>query len=199
MRFTLLPLLMSMFSISAAPAQDLHDIATVPTSSGKMAPGKMAGLPSMPKPKSSSEDCALSRSACLRSPSEPIQPPAHPYAPWRHQRVADKKFWAVAAATMGTSVLAVAATSHCRRTVGVENCAGHYGSFKGMQGIQLGLNGFLTGLSYFWKRSEQRSHDRHPQWWVIPIGMTAFNTYRVATQYQKHCRAGTAFDGANCK
>jgi hypothetical protein len=63
---------------------------------------------------------------------------------------------------MGTSVLAVAATSHCRAAVGVENCAGHYGSFKGMQGIQLGLNGFLTGLSYLWKRSEQHSHDRHP-------------------------------------
>jgi len=68
-----------------------------------------------------------------------------------------------------------------------------------MQGIQLGLNGFLTGLSYFWKRSEQGSNDRRPQWLVVPIGMTAFNTYRVATEYQKHCRAGTAFDGDNCK
>src|SRR5436305_903811 len=83
--------------------------------------------------------------------------------------------------------LAVSATSQCRATVGVENCAGHYGSFKGMQGIQLGLNGFLTGLSYLWKRSEQQSSDRHPQWWVIPLGMTAFNTYRIAAQYGRRC------------
>jgi len=164
-----------------------------------MAPAKMAGLPSMPIPKSSSEDCGLSRSACLRSASDTINPPAQPYTAWRHERVADKKFWAIAAATMGTSVLAVAATSHCRRTVGVENCAGHYGSFKGMQGIQLGLNGFLTGLSYFWKKSEQQSNDKHPQWWVIPMGMTGFNTYRVATQYQKHCHSGTTFNGDTCK
>jgi hypothetical protein len=40
----------------------------------------------------------------------------------------------------------------------------------------VGLNGFLAGLSYFWKKSEQQSHDRHPQWWVVPIGMAAFNT-----------------------
>jgi len=193
MRFTLLVLCIALMSVSAAQAQDLHAIATVPNS-----PGKMAGLPSMPKPKSSSEDCSLSPSACLRSPSGPINPPEHPYATWGHVHVADKKFWAIAAATMGTSVLAVAATSHCRQTVGVENCAGHYGSFKGMQGIQLGLNGFLAGLSYFWKKSEQQSHDRHPQWWVVPIGMTVFNTYRVLNQYQKHCRPGTTFDGESC-
>ena len=101
MRFSLLVLCIPLMSASAAQAQDLHAIATVPNS-----PGKMAGLPSMPKPKSSSEGCGLSRSACLRSPSDPINPPAHPYATLGHVRVADKKFWAIAAATMGTSVLA---------------------------------------------------------------------------------------------
>jgi hypothetical protein len=192
MRFNLLVLCIPLMSASAAQAQDLRAIATVPNS-----PGKIAGLPSMPKPKSPPEDCGLSRSACFRS-ADPINPPAHPYATWGRERVADKKFWAIAAATMGTSVLAAAATSHCRATVGVENCAGHYGSFKGMQGIQLGVNGFLTGLGYFWKKSEEQSHDRHPQWWVIPVGMTAFNTYRIATQYQKRCRPGTNFNGESC-
>jgi hypothetical protein len=113
--------------------------------------------------------------------------------------VADKKFWAVAGGTIGTSLLVVAATSHCRRTVGVESCIGRYGPFKAIQGLQVGLSGFMTGLAYFWKKSEDESGDRHPQWWVFPVGITAFNTFRVVDQYRKHCPRGTRFDGDSCK
>jgi hypothetical protein len=199
MRFRLMslcisPLAILMPCVSATRAQAPRDIENIPRP-----PGKMALLPAMPIPKASSGDCASPSPACLRFARETTRQEGQRYAASRQHRVADKKFWARATATMGTSVLAVAATSHCRSTVGIESCAGHYGSFKGMQGIQLGLNGFLTGLSYLWKKSEQESQDRHPQWWVVPLGMTAFNTYRVVNQYQKHCRPGTTFNGDTCR
>jgi len=34
-----------------------------------------------------------------------------------------------------------------------------------------------------------------PNAWVAPMGMTAFNTYKIASQYEKHCRPGTGFNG----
>jgi hypothetical protein len=60
------------------------------------------------------------------------------------------------------------------------------------------VSGFMTGLGYFWKKSEQEDHARHQQWWVLPAGMTAFNTVIAVDQYHKHCPRGTRFDGDSC-
>ena len=158
---------------------------------------KVAALPDMPAPKRSAVRCSGLRPSCLHPKRDGNDLSLQQWH--RQSRVADKKFWAVAGGTIGTSLLVVAATSHCRRTVGVESCIGRYGPFKAIQGLQVGLSGFMTGLAYFWKKSEDESGDRHPQWWVFPVGITAFNTFRVVDQYRKHCPRGTRFDGDSCK
>jgi hypothetical protein len=56
----------------------------------------------------------------------------------------------------------------------------------------------MTGLGYFWKKSEQENGDKHRQWWVFPVGITAFNTFIAVDQYHKHCPRGTRFDGDSC-
>jgi hypothetical protein len=123
-----------------------------------------------------------------------------PQPAWNRQpRVADKKFWAVGGAAVGSSLLVVPATSHCRQAVGIGNCLGGYGSFKAMQGLQIGLSGFLATLGYWWKKSEQETHDKHPQWWVVPVSMTAYNTFRVVQQYSKSCPGNTKFNGDRCQ
>jgi hypothetical protein len=151
----------------------------------------------MPTAKPSAAGCLGLRSACLHPKREGnyLRLQHRP----RESRVADKKFWTVAGGTIGTSLLVVAATSHCRRTVGIESCIGKYGPFNAIQGVQVGMSGFMTGLAYFWKKSEQENGDRHRQWWVFPVGITAFNTFRVVDQYSKHCPRGTRFDGDSCK
>ncbi len=57
----------------------------------------------------------------------------------------------------------------------------------------------MTGLGYFWKKSEQEDGDKQRQWWVFPVGVTAFNTFMIVNQYSKHCPRGMRFDGDSCK
>jgi len=190
MRLSVLAITISLLLPPSGRAQESSAVLSSPETSGKV-----AALPDMPAPKPAA-GCSGLRAACLHPKREGNdrrlqQPP-------RQSRVADKKFWTVAGGTIGTSLLLVAATSHCRRTVGVESCIGKYGNFKAIQGVQVGLAGFMTGLGYFWKKSEQESGARHPQWWVFPVGITAFNTIRVVDQYHKHCPRGTRFDGDSC-
>jgi hypothetical protein len=157
---------------------------------------RLAALPEMPTPKPVAAGCSGLRSACLHPKRDGnglrLQQSS------RQSRVADKKFWAVAGSTIGTSLLMTAAVSHCRRTVGVESCLGGYGPFKARQGVLIGVSGFMTGLGYFWKKSEQENGDKHRQWWVFPVGITAFNTFVAVDQYHKHCPRGTRFDGDSC-
>jgi hypothetical protein len=185
MRFNVLVLTISVFVLASGVRAQ-----------GPETPSRLAVLPDMPTPKPSAAGCSGLRSACLhlRREGNGLGLRGSP----RESRVADKKFWTAAGSTIGTSLLLVAATSHCRRTVGVESCIGRYGNFKAIQGVQVGLSGFMTGLAYFWKKSEEENHDRHRQWWVFPVGMTAFNTFRVVDQFHKHCPRGTRFDGDSC-
>ena len=191
MRFSLVALTISMLLLPDSRAQEAPPLANHAQTSARA-----AALPDMPAPKPSVAGCSGLRPACLHPKRDGNDLSLQQ---WPSQsRVADKKFWAVAGGTIGTSLLLVAATSHCRRTVGVENCIGKYGPFNAIQGVQVGLSGFMTGLAYFWKKSEQENGDRHHQWWVFPVGITAFNTFRVVDQYRKHCPRGTRFDGDSC-
>jgi hypothetical protein len=123
----------------------------------------------------------------------PVQPKPE------HERVADKKFWLVAGSTMATSILVVKATEHCRGTVGIEHCMGHYGEFKAIQGVQIGLSTFLTGMGYLWKRDDQRGGVKHSQWWIFPVGVAAWNGTNAVQQYSKHCTRGRVFNGEQCE
>lgn len=114
-------------------------------------------------------------------------------------RVADKKFWLVAGGAIGSSLLVTAGTNHCRHTVGVGRCIGSDGEFKATQGIQIGLSGLVTGLGYWWKKSDQETHEKHPRWWGFPVTAIAVNTFMALDQFSKRCPRGTLFDGHNCK
>lgn len=114
-------------------------------------------------------------------------------------RVIDRKFLFVGGWAISSAILVTAGTNHCRHTVGVGRCIGSDGPFKATQGIQIGLSGFLVGLGYWWKRWDQKTDDKHPQWWVFPAGAAAVNTFMAADQFSKHCPKGTMFDGHICK
>jgi hypothetical protein len=116
----------------------------------------------------------------------------------REGRVVDKKFLVVAGSAAGTSLLLVAATSHCRRTVGVSSCIGADGEFKAIQGVQISLSGVLTTLEYLWKRSDHETHTRS-EWWLFPAAVSTFDALLAKNQYGLHCRSGTIFDGHSCK
>ena len=113
--------------------------------------------------------------------------------------MADRKFWLVAAGVMGSSLLVAAATSHCRHTAGVGHCIGSDAEFNATQGIQVGLSGLVTGLGYWWKKSDRQAHEKHPQWWGLPVTAMAVNTFMALGQFRKRCPRGTLFDGHNCK
>jgi hypothetical protein len=191
MRFSVLAMSASMLLVPCGRAQSLG-AANVATSA------KRGQLPVMP-PKPPAADCG---SPCTSGPHPRPQRgdlSLQSIPRSRKERVADKKFWAVAGGAMGTSLLVVAATSHCRRTVGVNSCIGADGEFNVIQGIQIGVSGIMTGLGYWWKRSDQETHTAHAQWWVFPVGITAFNAFRAADQYSKHCQRGAVFNGHTCK
>ncbi len=117
----------------------------------------------------------------------------------KHERVADKKFWIVAGNTMASSILVVKATEHCRSTVGIEHCMGHYGEFKAIQGVQIGLSAFLTGMGYLWKRDDQQGGIKHSEWWIFPVGVAVWNGTNAVQQYSKHCARGKVFNGEQCQ
>ena len=159
--------------------------------------GNSAELPTMPTHKQAAVDGG----------SEPIPPyllhlrvELKPPLPTtiREERVVDKKFLIVAGSAAGTSLLLVAATRHCRRTVGVNSCVGGDGEFKAIQGVQISLSGVLTTVGYFWKRADHESHT-HSEWWLFPAAISTFDALLAKNQYDRHCRSGTMFDGHSCK
>ena len=148
MRFSFLAMTISMLLLSDSRAQEAPPVVNHAETSARAAP-----LPDMPAPKPSAPGCSGLRTSCLHPKRDGNDLNLQQ---WPSQsRVADKKFWTVAGGTIGSSLLVVAATNHCWRTVGIENCIGGYGPFKAIQGLQVGLSGVMTGLAYFWKKSEQ--------------------------------------------
>ena len=115
----------------------------------------------------------------------------------REERVVDKKFLIVAGSAAGTSLLLVVATSHCRRTVGVNSCIGGDGPFKVMQGVQISFSGVLTTLGYLWKKSDHET-PTNSEWWLFPAAISTFDALLAKNRYDKHCRSGTVFDGHSC-
>ena len=111
----------------------------------------------------------------------------------------DRKFSLVAGMTLGSSLLVAKGTDHCRHTVGVGRCIGSDGEFKATQGIQIALSGLVTGIGYWWKKSDQETHEKHPRWWVFPVVATAANTFVAVNQFSKRCPHGTLFDGRTCR
>jgi hypothetical protein len=113
--------------------------------------------------------------------------------------VIDRKFSLVAGMTLGSSLLVAKGTDHCRHTVGVGRCIGSDGESKATQGIQIALSGLVTGIGYWWKKSDQETHEKHPRWWVFPVVATAVNTLVAVNQFSKRCPHGTLFDGRTCR
>lgn len=182
----LIPLVISLLPLSATQAQEPPPSNHLESSSA---------LPIMPTPR----PVRAGKSRLFRFHRE-TDLSVQPQPAWNRQpRVANKKFWALGGATVGSSLLVVAATSHCRQAVGIGSCLGGYGSFKAMQGLQIGVSGFLAALGYWWKKSDQENHEKHPQWWVVPLGITGYNTFRVVQQYSKSCPRNTKFNGDTCQ
>ena len=192
MRFTVLALSMALPLVTEGRAQETPDMANA-------AAGKAAAPLVMPTPKPSARGCGLLYLACPHPRNEKRDLRLQPLTAARRERVADKKFWLAAGGAMGTSLLLVAGTSHCRRTVGVESCMGGYGDFKAIQGVQIGLSGAMIAVGYGLKRSDQKSGAKHSQWWLFPVGVTALNGFRAIYQFSKHCPRGTVFNGDDCK
>ena len=138
---------------------------------------------------------------CLSNPPIPcgrdVVPPFT--SPNRAERVADKKFWFLAAAAVTSSVLLVEATKSCRETVGRGQCVGHYGSQIALQGIRTSITVGMVGVSYYWKKLDKEARNRRSVWWVFPVGATLVNVALVGNQYSKHCKRGTSFNGDECE
>lgn len=189
MRFSFLSMGVSVFLVPCGQAQS--------ASPAKVVTGNSAELPTMPTAKQAAVDGGSEAIPpyLLNLPVE-LKPPLATTI--REERVVDKKFLIVAGSAAGTSLLLVAATSHCRRIVGVNSCIGGDGEFKAMQGVQISLSGVLTTVGYFWKRSDHETHT-HSEWWLFPVAISTFDALLAKNQYDKHCRSGTIFDGHSCK
>src|SRR5260370_3210260 len=114
MRFILLYLNISMLLLPDSRAQEAPPLVNHAETSARA-----AALPDMPAPKPSAAGCSGLRPACLHPKRDGNDLSLQQ---WPSQsRVADKKFWAVAGGTIGTSLLLFAATSHSRPPVRIEN------------------------------------------------------------------------------
>jgi hypothetical protein len=73
---------------------------------------------------------------CLTDPPILCRRDVQPFTQAKHvERVADKKFWFLAAASVSSFVALVEATRSYRATVGRGECIGHYGSPIAIQGL----------------------------------------------------------------
>lgn len=190
MRFSVLAIVVSTLWLTTGRAQE-------PSGSRNNAArsGKTAALPNMPAPKPLVRRGAWRCWMCLH----PKRERGNPGLQGLPNRVADKKFWLLTCGAIGSSLLVTAGTHHCRHVVGVGRCIGSDGEFKATQGIQIGLSGLVTGLGYWWKKTDQETHEKHPRWWVFPVSATAVNTFMAVDQFRKRCPRGALFDGHTCK
>jgi hypothetical protein len=175
-------------------------LAQGPSSSmnGPAESSKTTRLPDRPEPRPPIKSAWLCWT-CLHPKRERRYHSVQPSTWGCPEHVVDWKFSLVAEATIGTSLLVAAGAYHCRQTVGVGRCIGNDGPFKATQGIQIGLSGIMTGIGYWWKKSDQETHERHRQWWVFPVTAATVNTSMAVNQFSKHCRDGTLFNGRTCK
>lgn len=156
-------------------------------------------LPDSPLPKQATP-CPLSNPSCggtsfrERNDLNGLRSVASP-----HHRVADKKFWIVTGAVAGSTALHVLAVNHCRHTVGIENCEGKYGTFRVMQGLNIGFAAGMAAIGYGWKKMDDGDGAGHSKWWTIPLGTAAFFGFTAIQQYRKHCPAGTHFSVYECE
>lgn len=118
--------------------------------------------------------------------------------PQKSKRVADKEFWLLSAATIGTTILASAAVSHCRHTVGVEPCDGGYGGYWPFQIMRLSVSSVMVALGYYAKRDASESWEK-TAWWIAPSSSLTYNTITGIQQYRMHCASGTHFNGKECQ
>jgi hypothetical protein len=192
MRISVLAILVSTLWLATGRAQE---------SSGSMnnaaRPGKTHALPNMPAPKPAGE--GEWHWISPHPKRERRDTSLQPFTCALRKRVADRKLWLVAAGVMGSSVLVAAGTGHCRHTAGVGRCIGSDGEFNATQGIQIGLSGLVTGLGYWWKKSDQETYEKHPRWWGFPVTAMAVNTFMALDQFSKRCPRGSLFDGRTCK
>ena len=189
MRFSFLSMGVSVLLVPCGQSQSV--------SPAKVVTGTSAELPMMPTPKQAAVDGGSEAiPPYLLNLRVELKPPLATRI--REGRVVDKKFLLIAGSAMGTSLLVVAATRHCRRTVGVNSCIGGDGEFSAIQGVQISLSGVLATVGYFWKRSDHETHT-NSEWWLFPVAISTFDALLAKTQYDKHCPSGTIFDGRNCK
>jgi hypothetical protein len=187
MRFSILVMSVYLSLIPSGRAQESVEVETSLV--------KTAELPLMPRPTQSS------RIAGWPGPQAPNRPLGANwnFRPIPKHRLAESQFWIVTGSTMGTSLLLIAATSHCRHTVDVNSCFGQAGDFKPIQGIQIGLSAILATVGYGIKKIDRDTHKAHSNWWVFPVAITVFNAFEAVSQYRKHCNAGTVYDARSCK
>jgi hypothetical protein len=194
MRFIVVAVIVSTLWLTTVRAQEPPGATNTAASSEKT-----PALPDMPAPKPPVRVPWWRCWMCLGPRREQNTTNLPPFVWNVPDRVTDKRFLFVDGWAIGSAILVTAGTNHCRHTVGVGRCIGSDGPFKATQGIQIGLSGFLVGLGYWWKKWDQQTQDKHPQWWVFPVGAGAVNTFMAADQFSKHCPKGTMFDGHTCK
>lgn len=106
--------------------------------------------------------------------------PVLPKPALRH-RVADKKFWLMAALAIGSAVATTATIHRCRQDHGIGPCVGgDYGPFPAKESIRLSVTGGLVAVSYFWKRLDDEQGTRPALWWTFPMGAIALNGGTIA-------------------
>jgi hypothetical protein len=178
-----------------------------PTESGtgsiRIDPGIKGTLPDAPLPKKPEDE----RSACTAGSVTPCsQQGPRPAASQqlyraddREPRVADMKFWFVAAGSAAASLLATGAGMHCRKRNGVEPCTEHYGSFSAMEGVRFGVSGIgIPFLAYKLKKEDSGWENRHSVWWVFPAIAASINLGFAIREFNQGCNSPRLPNGGRC-
>ncbi len=101
---------------------------------------------------------------------------AVPPKPAAKARVADWKFWAVTAGTIGISVATTKSLVDCRHDHGIGPCVdGGYGEFRAREVLRNGLAVGINLITYQINRIEDDEDHKFKTWWLMPVGVTAWN------------------------
>lgn len=107
----------------------------------------------------------------------------------RH-RVADWKFWVMAAANIGTSIATTTTIQRCKHDHGPDQCiGGGYAPMPPTETIRTATVVSMVSLSYFWKRQDDEGGAKHKLWWLYDVGPMAFNGAIIARNANRTFKA----------
>lgn len=120
--------------------------------------------------------CRWVETGALPSPSRGLPKPA------ARARVADKKFWLVAGLTVGTAVATTLTINRCRHDHGIGGgCVdGGYGEYRAREALRVSLAVGMAALAWPLKRIEDEDDRRFKAWWMMPVGVAAWNASTIA-------------------